>query len=74
MCTHVCAVSGSGERRQKYRAGENRQVIGDGEVGTGIKSDRERGRIQGIMKGRNKEIEYQKAREWAWKEKAPETQ
>lgn len=46
---------GSGERRQKYRAGENRQVIGDREIGTGIKGDRERGRIKGIMKGRNKE-------------------
>lgn len=30
-------------------------MIGDGEIGTGIKSDRERGRIKGIMKGRSKE-------------------
>lgn len=31
-----------GERSQKNAAGENRQVVSGGQIGTGIKSDRER--------------------------------
>lgn len=61
MCARVWC-QGRGERRQKHSAGENRQVVSDGEIGTGIKRDRERERIKGTVKGTGKqrEIEHQK--------------
>lgn len=79
MCARVRACvwcQGSAERRQTHSAGENRQVVSDGEIETGIKSDRERETIKGTVKGTGKqrEIEHQKAGRLGRKERAPETQ
>lgn len=43
----------SRERRQKHNTGENRRMVRDGEIGTGIESDREnKGTVRGRGKGR----------------------
>lgn len=42
VCACLCVVSGKRREKAKHSAGENRQVVSDGEIGTGIKSDGER--------------------------------
>lgn len=61
-CPCVCGVREAG-RRGKNSAGENRQVVSDGEIGTGIKSDRERESIQGTDSKRDREAKRDRASE-----------
>lgn len=79
MCScvpvHVCACVywWCQEKKEKHSAGENRQVVGDGEIGTGPRSDSERERIKGTVTSRSKD-RASEGGDWARKGRAPETQ